>query len=112
MPRTSDALAILDQLVGDDPALVPLMGQERLNARVAQMVYDARSAAQLTQKQLAERVGTTQSVIARLEDTEYEGHSLTMLARIAQALGLQLEIQFAGPAPRKKRARPKKAASS
>ena len=43
-----------------------------------------REGAGLTQTELAKKVGTTQSVIARLEDSEYTGHSLTMLARVAR----------------------------
>jgi predicted transcriptional regulator len=46
-----------------------------------------RTAADLSQKDLAQRVGTTQSVISRLEDADYDGHSLSMLERIAHALG-------------------------
>jgi hypothetical protein len=34
------------------------------------------------------------SVIARLEDADYDGHSLSMLARIASALGQKLEIKM------------------
>jgi transcriptional regulator with XRE-family HTH domain len=51
------------------------------------MIYDARQKAGLTQKQLAELIGTKQQVIARLEDADYEGHSLSMLQRIASGLG-------------------------
>ena len=36
----------------------------------------------LTQKELARRIGTHQSVIARLEDPDYRGHSLALLNRI------------------------------
>jgi transcriptional regulator with XRE-family HTH domain len=43
---------------------------------------------------LAKRVGTTQSVISRLEDADYEGHSLEMLQRIAKAVNKRLEIRF------------------
>jgi transcriptional regulator with XRE-family HTH domain len=39
-------------------------------------------------------VGTTQSVISRLESAEYESHSLTMLQRIATALKQDLEVRF------------------
>jgi transcriptional regulator with XRE-family HTH domain len=53
-----------------------------------------RTAADLSQKDLAERVGTTQSVISRLEDAEYDGHSLSMLERIAHALGHRVCIHF------------------
>ena len=68
--------------------------EEELNAKVARMIYEARTKAGLTQQQLAKRVGTTQTVIARLEDAEYRGHALTMLHRIARALNGQLEIQL------------------
>ena len=44
---------------------------------------NARTEAGLSQKELAEMIGTTQSVISRLEDADYEGHSLSMLSRIA-----------------------------
>ena len=43
--------------------------------------------------ELAKKAGTTQSVIARLEDAEYAGHSLTMLERIAAACGVALKLR-------------------
>ena len=43
-------------------------------------------------EQLAELIGTKQPDIARLEDADYQGHSLTMLHRIATALNQRLEI--------------------
>ena len=52
------------------------------------------SVAGLTQAELAQLVGTTQSVISRLEDADYEGHSLSMLQRIADALHQRLEVRF------------------
>jgi transcriptional regulator with XRE-family HTH domain len=58
------------------------------------MIYNARTLAGLTQQQLAELVGTKQPVIARLEDADYEGHSLAVLQRIAAALGMRVEIRF------------------
>jgi len=39
-------------------------------------------------------VDTTASVISRLEDADYEGHSLAMLRRVASALGKRVEIRF------------------
>ena len=78
----------------------PKMAQAEINAEVARLIYDARTAAGLTQKQLADRIGTRQPVIARLEDADYEGQSLWMLQRIAKALNRRLEIRLA-PAPRR-----------
>lgn len=94
MARTKDALKILDGVTGRDASLRATIEENRLNFRVAQMIHEKRSAAGLTQAQLAKLVGTTQSVIARLEDADYEGHSLRMLQRIAAALEGQLEVSI------------------
>jgi predicted transcriptional regulator len=94
MAKTKDALKILDRITGKDEDLKRLIAEEELNAKVARMIYEARTKAGLTQQQLAKRAGTTQPVIARLEDADYRGHSLMMLQRIATALCGQLEIQL------------------
>jgi ribosome-binding protein aMBF1 (putative translation factor) len=94
MTKTSDAVKILKQRTGIDPERDSEMLQIAEDYRVAQMIYDARTAAGLTQQQLADAVGTTQSVISQLEDADYQGHSLTMLRRIAKALHRKLEIRF------------------
>ncbi|MBI3245429.1 MAG: XRE family transcriptional regulator [Deltaproteobacteria bacterium] len=72
-----------------------MIRQEVLNAEIGQMIYDARTKASLTQQQLANRLGTTQSVISRLESVDYDGHSLSMLQRIAEVLGQKLELRLA-----------------
>ena len=95
--KTSDAIAILERMAGDRPELRRLTQEARVNAAVAQLIYDARNKAGLSQAELAERIGTKQSVISRLEDADYEGHSLTMLQRIAAALGQCVEIRFLAP---------------
>ena len=92
--KTRDANEILERLTGDDPELREMIAEESVNAQVARMIYEARAAAGLTQKQLADLLGTQQSVIARLEDADYEGHSLGMLRRIAEALDQKLEVRF------------------
>lgn len=92
--KTHDANEILERLTGDDPELREMIAEETVNAQVARMVYEARTAAGLTQKQLADLLGTQQSTIARLEDADYEGHSLSMLRRIAEALNQTLEVRF------------------
>lgn len=92
--KTSDAVKILDRLIGDDPKLRCRVEVAKLSMRVAQMIHDARTAAGLTQAGLAQLVGTTQSVISRLEDADYEGHSLSMLQRIGEALHRRIEIRF------------------
>lgn len=92
--RTSDGIEILDRMTGTSAKTQTLVARARINAAVAQLIYDAREKAGLTQKQLAELIGTKQPVIARLEDADYEGHSLNMLQRIATALNQRLEIRL------------------
>ena len=84
----------LDKMIGDDPKLRAMIDEELLNAEVASLIYQARNKAKLTQARLAKLVGTTQPTIARLEDADYDGHSLTMLRRIASALNMRLELRF------------------
>jgi ribosome-binding protein aMBF1 (putative translation factor) len=97
----SDAVGILRRrYVDGDVRREAGVAREHANAEVAQLIYDRRIAAGLTQKQLARLVGTTQSVISRLEDADYDGHSLSMLQRIATALGQRITI---GVAPQDRR---------
>ncbi|MBI2805322.1 MAG: helix-turn-helix transcriptional regulator [Planctomycetes bacterium] len=77
-----------------NPDLAKALEEESVNADIAQQVYDLRTRAKLTQKQLADMVGTQQSVISRIEDADYGGHSLNMLKRIANALERQLRVDF------------------
>lgn len=46
----------------------------------------------LTQKQVADMLGTKQQAIARLEDPTYTGHSLSMVRRYVEALGASLDV--------------------
>ncbi len=91
--KTSDAVRILrNRYVKDDPQRTASVEAERVNAQVARMIHDLRNDAGLTQEELAELVGTTQSVISRLEDADYDGHSLSMLNRIAEALKQKMTV--------------------
>jgi ribosome-binding protein aMBF1 (putative translation factor) len=103
----SSALDYLrDRYVGDDPARVAAYEAALTDAKVARDLHMLRTRAGLSQRELAERVGTTASVICRLEDADYEGHSLGMLRRVAAALGRRVEVRF----PPARRQAPKSAA--
>ena len=92
---TSDALEIIDKtIVGDNSELRQLVEEATLNALVAGAIHDARKAAGLTQGGLARLICTKQPVISQLENADYQGHSLSMLKRIADALDQRLEIRF------------------
>ena len=77
--------------------------EARAEDELARKIYELREQAGLTQETLAKLVGTTASVISRLEDSDYEGHSLTMLKRIAAAVNKRVEIRFV---PKKEKLQP------
>lgn len=64
------------------------------DAEIASKIYELRQKAGLTQKQLAELIGTKQPVISRLEEADYRGHTLEMLRKIAAALHCRLEVNI------------------
>ncbi|MBI5606518.1 MAG: helix-turn-helix domain-containing protein [Deltaproteobacteria bacterium] len=63
---------------------------------VALQLASLRKKSGLSQKELAEKVGTSQQQISRLESPSYEGHSLSMLRRVTEILGakIRVEIQY------------------
>lgn len=65
----------------------------RLAYELGRRLRELRDARGLSQRQLAERVGTTQSVIARLEAGGTKP-SLSTLERVASALGSVIDIRF------------------
>jgi len=60
---------------------------------IIKQIIKARSELNITQKELAERVGIKQSNISRLESGNYNP-SLDFLKKIAQGLGKELHIEF------------------
>lgn len=94
MAKTKNALEVLDRLTGKSTHVRQAIANARVNMEVAQMIYDARTQAGLSQRELTELIGSRQSVVARLENADYGGHSLTMLQRIGDALGRQLDLRF------------------
>lgn len=92
---TTDAVKILHKrYVKGDARRLASLESEREKAAIAAQIYDLRNKAGLTQKQLADLVGTTQSVISRLEDADYRGHTLSLLERIAYALHCRVEVRL------------------
>ena len=83
---------LIENFVGGDPKRQAMLDEETVNFESAQLVYELRTKAGLTQRQLAKRVGTTASVICRMEQANYDG-SLAMLRRITGALNQRLELR-------------------
>ena len=68
--------------------------REREKLDIAGQIYQLRVKAGLTQNKLAKMIGTTQSVISRLEDADYNGHSINILERIARALHCKIQVRL------------------
>ena len=91
----SDAVEILHRRYYEGrPERLAALEEARANDSVARKITALRLEAGLSQRQLAKLVGTTASVICRLESADYEGHSLAMLNRIAAAVNQRVEIRF------------------
>jgi DNA-binding XRE family transcriptional regulator len=100
---TTDAVEILHRRYYQGrPDRLAALDEARANDSVARKLTNLRLQAGLTQRQLARLVGTTASVICRLEDADYEGHSLAMLNRIAAVLKQRIEIRFVPVTPGKR----------
>jgi ribosome-binding protein aMBF1 (putative translation factor) len=76
---------------GDQPTASPAA---RFDLDLGQLIYDLRSKAGLSQRELAERMGTTQSVISRLEEGGGAKNRIDTLARVATALDRHLVLSF------------------
>lgn len=93
--KTTDAVEILTRrYFPKRHDLDEAYAKESANLEVGRKIYDLRTEAGLTQAALAKLVRTTASVISRLEDADYDGHSMAMLRRIAAALNKRVEIRF------------------
>ncbi len=91
---TRDAVKLMDQRFGVNAESQTLQEQFAEQAEVAEMLYAARKAAGMTQAELAAAAKTTQQVVSQLESADYEGHSLTMLKRLAKAMHQRLELRM------------------
>ena len=93
--KTSDALDIIHRRhYAGRPKRIAELEEERQNAAIARRLYALRKKKGLTQSQLARRIGTATSVISRLEDSRYEGHTLNMIRRVAKGIGADVEVRI------------------
>ena len=94
MARTSNFADVIRKELNRNASLAEAVEDEAFRINASQEIYEARVGAGLTQTELADRIGSQQSVIARLEDTDYTSHSLTTLRKIGDALNLRLRVRY------------------
>jgi len=92
--RTTDFGDVIRKKLADNPDLAAMVEDAAVDAHTAREIYRARNEAGLTQRQLADLAGTYQSVIARIEDADYGGHSMRVLKKIAHVLGKRLRVEL------------------
>lgn len=76
------------------PVAVERRAEIEQGLALGQLIYDLRTEAGLSQRELAARMGTTQSVISRLEEGGGARNRIDTLARVAIALGRHLMVSF------------------
>jgi ribosome-binding protein aMBF1 (putative translation factor) len=91
-PKSEALQQLYEELIGNDRKKQALYERDLVDIKAAQLIYDMRTAAGLSERELAKRVGTTASTVCRLEASDYEGHTPAMLTRIATALGRRIEL--------------------
>ena len=82
-----------------DPAFQAIYEEEAAKSALWLQLVQARLAAGLTQKQLAERLGVSQAQVARIEKEDYDAYTLTTLRKYVAALGkgFSLEVRIHTP---------------
>lgn len=90
MKQTNFDRYLKEQLA--DPAVARRFKQAGQAWDVALQIAALRQRAGLSQKELARRVKTSQQQICRLESPDYEGHSLSMLRRVARELSARVRV--------------------
>ena len=92
MRKTNFDLYLEEQL--KDPVFAERFERAGEAWDVALQLAALREEAGLSQKELARKIRTTQQQISRLESPSYEGHSLSMLRRVARVLNTHVHVVF------------------
>ncbi|ARD42476.1 helix-turn-helix domain-containing protein [Actinomyces gaoshouyii] len=92
--RQAEAQALAAMTPSERARFDAAQAEEETRLRLAELVYTARTRAGLTQAELADRMGSTQSVISAVENGG-QVPSVSTLWRIAHALNLDLTIDMA-----------------
>ncbi|AGA25592.1 helix-turn-helix domain-containing protein [Singulisphaera acidiphila] len=86
--------SLVGEFIGTAPERVASFEKACDELEIGVKLNRMRTEAGLSTRALAQKVGTQASVISRIEQADYEGHSLSILRRVAAALGQRVEIRF------------------
>lgn len=104
--QTTSAIEILHRREYEGrPLRLEELEQTRREMALGLKIRRLREDAGLTQQQLADRIDTQPSAISRIEDADYDAHTLSLLKRVAEALDMRLVVDFESRDPRPVRRR-------
>jgi DNA-binding XRE family transcriptional regulator len=99
--RTSALEDLRRHIHAGGPERIAELAQTRREMTLGMKIRKIREEASMTQQQLADKIGTQPSAISRIEDADYDGHSLSLFEKVANALEMMLLIDLAPRRPRK-----------
>jgi DNA-binding XRE family transcriptional regulator len=93
--KASSATQILfGRLYRGKPQRIAALSQTRHELALGRQIRALRESRKLSQSQLAKALGTQAPAISRIEDADYDGHSLRILRKIADFFGQNLIVSF------------------
>ena len=88
----SDAVELMDRWYGNIPHWDDLVAEEEFKMQVGQAVYDLRNAVGMSQADLARLIGANQATVSKVENADYDGHTIEVLKRVCFALHTKISI--------------------
>jgi DNA-binding XRE family transcriptional regulator len=92
--RRSGTQILFDRLYRGKPQRVAELKRTREELALGRKIRGLREGRGLSQTQLAKALGTQAPAISRLEDADYDGHSLRILRKVADYFGQNLVVSF------------------
>ena len=85
---------LFDRLYRGKPRRVTALNQTRRELSLGRQIRELRESRGLSQAQLARALRTHAPAISRIEDADYDGHSLRILRKIAEYFDQELVVTF------------------
>ena len=93
--KTSSATRIMfDRFFRGRSERISSLRQTAREMALGERIRNLRERAGLTQEQLARKIGSSKSAMSRIEDADYDTHSMSTLRKVAHALHQRLLIDF------------------
>ncbi len=89
--RSQVLQSVFDAYFRDDPERLASLESEFLNAEIAQSLYDLRHELGLSHEELAQRLGVDSEVISDIEEADFEGDAMEIMAKIWSVFGKPAE---------------------